>query len=295
MDLVVVANSFPKKGETTMGNDFFTNPGGKGANQAVALAKMGADVEMVGAVGQEFGDELLKTLKKYNVSTTYVKNHKNVSSGIATIIVADGDNRIIVNAGSNALISKEDVDKALHKASAGDFMLCQLEIPLPIVEYALVQAKAKGMVTFLNPAPYASLTAAIFTNADYFLPNQSETLLYTDIYPSNVEEARKAAQKITELGIKNVLITLGENGAYFYNKEKEYYVPAYETKALDTTGAGDTYVGTFLSMLAEQKEISDAMDCASLASSITVQRLGAQQAIPYRAELEKLRRQHANS
>lgn len=287
MDLVVVTKVIPGEGETIIGDSFFANPGGKGANQAVAIAKMGAEVEMVGAVGKEFGDELINALSSYHVSTKYVKKHENLSSGTATIIVTNGENRIIINGAANLWIKEQDIDLALLDAKEGDYMLCQLEVPLPIVEYALLKAKAKKMVTFLNPAPYISLPQGVFNHVDYLMPNQSETKLYTGIYPHDLKEAKEASLVLLEKGVKNVLITLGEKGSYFYNSKEEHFIPAYHVPAIDTTGAGDTYIGAFITMLKEGKSIKEAMTLAGLAASITIQRLGAQKAIPYRHELEQ--------
>lgn len=284
----------PTEGETIMGESFFTNPGGKGANQAVAIAKMGAAVEMVGAVGQAFGNELLDSLKTYKVSTKYVKKYDDISSGTATIIVTNGDNRIIINGAANHRIGEADIDVALKDAKPGDYLLCQLEIPLKSVAYALEQAKAKKMVTFLNPAPYVHLPSALFCLVDYLLPNQTETQLYTGIYPSDLKEARHAANLLLAQGVKNVLITLGEKGSYFYNDKEELFLPAFHVPIVDTTGAGDTYIGTFITMLTEGKSIQQAMSLAGLASSITIQRLGAQTAIPYRAELEQRKHMYEN-
>lgn len=285
MDLVVVTKVIPNEGETIIGDSFFANPGGKGANQAVAIAKMGANVEMVGAVGKEFGNDLIAALNSYHVSTKFVKKYDNISSGTATIIVTNGDNRIIINSAANGWITEQDIDLALLDAKEGDYLLCQLEIPLPIVEYAFFQAKKKGMVTCLNPAPYLPLPHSIFSQIDYFIPNQSETKVYTGIYPHNVNEAKEASLLLLKKGIKNVLITLGEKGSYFYNGKDEYFIPAHIVSAIDTTGAGDTYIGAFLTMLTEGKSIQDAMAFAGQAASITIQRLGAQKAIPYRHEL----------
>jgi ribokinase len=287
MDLAVVTKVIPDEGETIIGDSFFANPGGKGANQAVAIAKMGANVEMVGAVGKEFGNDLINALNSYHVSTKFVKKYDNISSGTATIIVTNGENRIIINSAANSRISKQDIDLALLDAKEGDYLLCQLEVPLSVVEYALSQAKVKGMMTCLNPAPYLALPPSLFHQIDYLIPNQSETKLYTGIYPHDLAEAKQASLLLLEKGVKNVLITLGEKGSYFYNSKEEHFIPAYQVPAIDTTGAGDTYIGAFLTMLSEGKSIKEAMTLAGLAASITIQRLGAQKAIPYRHELEQ--------
>lgn len=287
MDLVVSADKMPDQGETLKGNSFFTNPGGKGANQAVAIAKLGGKVEMVGAVGKEFGQELISDLKKYQVSTKYVAKYDDVSSGIAVIVLTNGDNRIIINSGSNDRISEKDIDLALSEACEGDFLLCQLEIPIALVEYALKKGKEIGMITFLNTAPALSLSANIFPLCDYLISNQKETELYSNIYPFDKTSVRKAAQNILNLGVRNSLITLGEKGSYFLNDKEEHYVPSFPVKPVDTTGAGDTYVGAFLTFLSEKNSLKYCLEKASLAASITIQRLGAQKAIPYRREIEE--------
>lgn len=287
MDLVVMTKFFPQDEETITGERFFTNPGGKGANQAVAIAKMGLPVEMVGTIGKEFGDELFNTLHSYNISTKHVTKLDNISSGTATIIVSNGDNRIILNPAANYEITRAAVDLALKDAKPGDFMLCQLEIPLAIVEYALKAGKAKGLITFLNPAPAATIKPHMFSFIDYFMPNQTESELYTNIYPTDVESAAKVVNTLLLRGVKNVLVTLGAEGSYFGNNEEKHFEKALVVPTIDTTGAGDTYIGTFLTMIAEGKTIPNAMRLATLAASITVQRMGAQIAIPYRNELNE--------
>lgn len=287
MDLVVVTDDVPKSGETITGRSFFTNPGGKGANQAVAIAKMGGCVEMVGVLGNEFRNELLDALLPLNVSTNFIRHNQHINTGTATIIVSNGDNRIIINPGANYSINEQDVDAALANAQKGDYLVCQLEIPVEIVEYALRQAKVKGMITFLNPAPANRLNEKMFNFVDYIIPNQTEAEFYTGFYPHNNETALHVANKFMEFGVGNVLITMGEKGAFFANKNENHYKAGYQVVALDTTGAGDTYIGTFVTMLAEGKGIEASMGFANLAASITVQRFGAQKSIPFRKELEQ--------
>lgn len=202
MDLVIKAPFMPENGMTIGGEGFMTNPGGKGANQAAAIGKLGGNVRMVGCVGEAFGAELKGALDGYGVNTEYVKSVGGVSSGIAVIIVVDGDNRIILDAGANAKVSESLVDEALKEAEAGDYLVSQLEIDLSIVEYALKKAKEKGMVTLLNPAPAAKLSEGILANSDYFIPNQSEAEFYTGIYPEDEASAKKCAEKLSEQGVK---------------------------------------------------------------------------------------------
>lgn len=280
MDLVIRTDTFPKEGMTVMGQCFMTNPGGKGANQAVAIAKAQGYVKMIGAVGSSFGNELLSTLKNYNVDTSKVKQFDNVSSGIAVIVISDNDNRIILDSGSNALVTTKQITEALEDSEPGDYFLTQLEIPVNVVEESIKIASKKRLITILNPAPAQKINEEIFKYLDYFIPNQSECEFYTGIYPKTIDEAIIAGKKLIKKGTKNIIITLGTMGAIFINKETVEFEKAHKVDAIDTTAAGDTFVGTTITNLSKGKTIKEAIRYANLASSITVQRKGAQQAIP---------------
>ena len=280
MDLVIQAPYMPDNGVTITGRDFFQNPGGKGANQAVACSKLGASTTMVGAVGDAFGDDLINTLNQYGVNTTKIKKLDQVSSGVAVIVVVDHDNRIILDAGANALVSKEIIDEGLKDAKTGDYLICQLEIPQDMVKYAFKVAHEKQMITVLNPAPAAKLMDGILPLTDYFVPNQSECEYYTGIYPNNSEDAIKACWALQAQGVKNTVITLGTKGSCSYQNGKFIQVDARIVQAIDTTAAGDTYIGAMTTMLSSGKTLQEAMQFASVASSITVTRKGAQQSIP---------------
>ena len=286
MDLVIRAPRIPEGGETLTGEGFMTNPGGKGANQAVAVAKLGGEAYMVGCVGTAFGKELLDALGRYGVHDGYVVRREDVPSGIAVIVVAGGDNRIILDAGANACPDKALVDRALADARAGDYLLVQLEIPVPTVAYALKAAKAKGMITVLNPAPAAVLPAEVYRDCDWFTPNQTEAEFYTGIYPSDEESIRRCAEKLGACGVGNVLITLGTEGSACVSGGVFRRADIVPAKAVDTTAAGDTYVGAFVTRLSEGADVQTAMRFASAASAVTVTRRGAQCAIPTRAEAE---------
>ena len=286
MDLVIRAPFMPENGVTISGEGFMTNPGGKGANQATAVGKLGGNAYMVGCVGNEFGEELKNTLKGYSVNTDYVKKVEGVSSGIAVIVVVDGDNRIILDAGANAKVDKELIDSALANAEAGDFVICQLEISQEMVEYAFAKAKQKGLTTVLNPAPAAKVLGGIMKNCDWFIPNQSETEFYTGIYPTDENSAKECAKILAQKGVKNLLITMGVSGSACISGDNYVHASSFKVDAIDTTAAGDTYVGAFITALSEGAEIKDAMTFASKASSITVTRKGAQQSIPYRNEIK---------
>lgn len=286
MDLVIRAARVPQGGETILGEGFLSNPGGKGANQAVAVAKLGGEAYMVGCVGREFGADLLETLQKYGVHADHVRRETDISSGIAVIIVADGDNRIILDTASNGRTDEALVDCAFADAKEGDYLLVQLEIGLPTVAYTLKEAKKRGMITVLNPAPAAKLPQALYADCDWFVPNQTEAQFYTGIYPSDEESIRECAEKLGKLGVKNVLITLGTDGSASVSKGVFRRVDPVPAAAVDTTAAGDTYVGAFVTRLSEGAEIETAMHFASTASALTVTRRGAQCAIPLRAEVE---------
>ena len=287
MDLVINAPFVPDNGVTITGKDFMMNPGGKGANQAAAIGKLGGICHMIGCVGQDFGENLIKILNSYNVNTEFVQLKQNVSSGIAVIIVVDGDNRIILDKGANAFLDCELIDNALNIGKEGDFLVAQLEIENDIVKYALLKAKQKGMITILNPAPAKKLDDEIFSCCDYFIPNQSETEFYTGIYPDDETSALSAINKLQALGVSNIIITMGGKGVVYEEKGKIINVPAFKVNAIDTTAAGDTFVGAFVSELSNNKSIGDAILFANQAAAITVTRKGAQQSIPTRMEVVK--------
>ena len=287
MDLVVKAPYMPQNGETMKGEGFLTNAGGKGANQAVAAAKLGGDAYMVGAVGEAFGGELKSSLEGYGVKTDYLKQVKGVPSGIAVIVVVDGDNRIILDKGANGCVDRMLVDRALESASAGDYLIAQLEIETEVVQYALGRAKEKGMVTVLNPAPAAALPKEIFKFCDWLIPNQTEAQFYTGIYPDDEESAKRCAEELARLGVKNVVVTMGEQGSVSVIDGVYRKADCVSVKAVDTTAAGDTYVGALVLMLSEGASVENAMKFASKASAITVTRRGAQCAIPTREEVDR--------
>ncbi len=285
MDLVVSTDIVPSRGMTVSGYGFMTNPGGKGANQAVAAAKSGGDVKMVGCVGNAFGEELCATLEGYGVDCRFVARHADVSSGIAVIILSQGDNRIILDSGANGRVDEKLIDRALATAQPGDYLIVQLEIPVESVAYALKEAKAKGMVTMLNPAPAKTLPAGAFGYVDYFVPNQTEAEFYTGILPQSLQQADAVCGKFREMGIHNTIITMGSLGAYCHLEQKVFFSPSFPVKAVDTTAAGDTFVGAFVTRIAGGEDPELAAKYANKASSLTVMRSGAQQSIPYENEV----------
>ena len=286
MDLIINTDVVPEAGMTVTGYGFMTNPGGKGANQAVAVAKCGGVSRMVGAVGNAFGAQLTETLKGYGVDTSNVYQFDEISSGIAVITVNDGENRIILDRGANGLVSSEMAERALMDAQSGDWLIVQLEIPVETVKTALQIAHTKNMRTILNPAPACELPEDIWQLADYFIPNQTETCFYTGIYPDTIEKAQQAAAILMEKGVGQVIITMGSQGALSVSADRTVTAQACRVEAIDTTAAGDTFVGALVTRLSEGADIYEAMTFANKASAITVTRRGAQQAIPTREEIK---------
>ncbi|NLC17244.1 MAG: ribokinase [Clostridiales bacterium] len=287
MDLVICADRMPKSGETISGYGFMINPGGKGANQAVAAAKMNAETYTVGCVGDDaFGGELQKALEGYGVDTRYLSRAQS-NSGIALIVVEKGDNRIILDAGANYKINKKMVEQALSQACEQDFCICQLEIPLDIVEYAFSLAKQKGLTTILNPAPAVKLGKNILSNVDIIVLNETECEILADVTPQTQEDYKKVFEFFSGYNIKSVIITLGGKGSVLIEKDNIRRAPAFKVQAIDTTSAGDTYLGAAVSELAKGKSLIDAMKTASAASALTVTKKGAMQSIPYYDEVIK--------
>lgn len=286
MDVCIRAPRLPEQGMTLLGDGFMTNPGGKGGNQAVACAKLGGEAYMVGCVGGAFGDELLSGLDACGVHTDFVVKREDVPSGAAVILVTDGDNRIILDRGANALVDRALIDRALVTASKGDFLLVQLEIGRAEAEYAVQRGRALGMTTLLNPAPAAELGAETLACCDYFLPNQTEAQFYTGIYPEDGESVKACLQALSAMGIECPCVTLGARGAAYLCGGETKLVAAYPAEAVDTTAAGDTFVGAFAVRLSEGASVGEAMKFANRAAAVAVSRRGAQCSIPFRSELK---------
>ncbi len=288
MDVVAKVPYVPVQGETMTADGFYINGGGKGANQAVAIAKLGGEVSMIGKVGADaFGTELKANLEAFGVNTQNVTISEK-ESGIAMILVQDGDNRIVLNPGANYDVTEADVDKGLDLAKKGDILIMQLEIPLAIVEYASIVAKKKGMTVVLNPAPAVELSDALLSNVDLIAPNESETAILSGVEPVGDVELALAVKKLRQKGAGDVLMTLGSRGSAVIEGQTITYVPARKVKAVDTTSAGDTFVGAVCLKLSEGKTLLEAAQFATYASSITVQRAGAAQSIPTITEVQAL-------
>ncbi|MCS3483712.1 ribokinase [Bacillus sp. JUb11] len=278
MDLVVTSNKRPNAGETVLGESFKTVPGGKGANQAVASARLGADVYMIGRVGDDaYGQDIMSNLQAQGVRTTYMKPVTEMESGTAHIILAEGDNSIVVVKGANNEVTPHYVKDALSSIENIGIVLIQQEIPEETVEAVCTICSEKGIPVILNPAPARQVSQQILDQAAYITPNEHEAALMFDGL-TIAEALRQYPNKL--------LITEGKNGVRYFDGSKEVLVPGYPVKAVDTTGAGDTFNGALAVALTEGNSLYDALAFANLAASISVTKFGAQGGMPAREELE---------
>lgn len=288
MDLVVTVEKLPVKGETIFGKNFMTFPGGKGANQAVAAAKLGAKVSMVGAVGQDaFGKNLLDSLGESGVDTSCIAT-VDKPTGTALITVAqEGANCIVVVPGANEVCSIQDIDKALQGSENPGILLVQHEVPEEIVEYSIRAAKKLGWMVILNPAPARLIKAEILGMIDMIIPNETEAAILTGNQVSSLAEATLAGEKLLAMGVATVIITLGDQGALCCRPNGFSHILPYKVTAVDTTAAGDAYVGALATALSEGREIMDSATFAAAAAALSVTRPGAQPGLPWREEVDK--------
>jgi len=284
MDLVVRVSHSPKPGETVLGSDFATFPGGKGANQAVAASRMGGEVSMVGRVGMDdFGDGLLQELVDNKIKTAHVIKDPTAPTGIAMIAVAhNGENMIVVASGANSKVSVEDVNEANSLMSETDIMLVQMECPLETVTAAIELANVHGLPVILNPAPAQSLSKDILSKVDYLTPNQSELVLLT-----GEEDLEEGVQKLHSWGVQNIVITLGREGAWVISKDIDLHLPAYQVTAVDTTAAGDAFNGALAVAIAEGEPLLKAVHYGMAAGALATTKRGAQPSLPTREAVEQ--------
>jgi ribokinase len=290
MDLVVRAPHIPQPGETIIGSDFRNVPGGKGANQAVAAARLGADVSMVGRVGHDtFAEPLLENLAADGVDHTYVTRDPEAATGVALIVVDDaGENSIVVASGANARFSPADVDAAEEALVDADVLLLQLESPLETVRRAAELARAHGAKVLLNPAPAQDLSDELLSLIDALIPNETEAALLTGRSVRSEKDARVAAEALWDSGVETVIVTLGERGALLAQDGTVTLVPAFQVEAVDTTAAGDAFVGGFAVALAEGSALEEAVRWGNAAGALAATKMGAQPSLPTREALERL-------
>lgn len=286
-DMVIKTRKFPSPGETILGGRFFMNPGGKGANQAVAARRLGGMVSFVGKIGDDiFGKQAMQLLEDEGINVDFVATDPQNPSGVALITVdANAENSIVVAPGSNGTLCAADFDRALSILDESDIVLLQLEIPISTVNYIAEVASGKGKKILLNPAPADQLSDDLLKNIYAITPNESEAELLTGIRATDLESAKMAAFVLKNKGIKVVIITMGAAGAFVLSDEYSGMVSAPKVEATDTTAAGDTFNGALAVALSEDMDLKQAVDFACKAASVSVTRIGAQSSIPYRKEI----------
>jgi ribokinase len=289
-DMVIKADRLPVPGETILGGTFFMNPGGKGANQAVAASRMGGNVTLISKTGNDvFGKQSVMLYTSENIKTDFIYSDPKHPSGVALITVdSQGENCIVVASGANAYLTPADIDKASAEIENSDLVLMQLEIPIETVEYVAQMASKKGIKVILNPAPARALSDNLLKHLYIIIPNKSEAEILSGIKVCDIDSAKQAADIISAKGVDIVVITLGSQGALIKEYNEYLFVEAFKVAALDTTAAGDTFCGAFCVGLSEGRSILDAVKLAARAAAITVTRMGAQASIPYRSELSSL-------
>lgn len=289
MDTTVKVEELPKLGETIFGDDFYESCGGKGANQAVAISKLGMETEMIGMVGKDSqGEKLIQNLNKYGIKSENIIKSNDLTGRAIITVDKKGDNNIIVIPGSNFKITKEYIQEKQDVIASSDVVILQNEIPFETVEFSLLKAKELGKITIFNPAPARQLSEKIFKNTDYLILNETEMEEIFGIGINDKVYIGTIFHKKKECGIRNIILTLGDNGSVLFSEDdniKKY--DAYEVKAVDTTAAGDSFIGAFTMKICETGDADKAIKYATAVSAIVVTRQGAQDSIPAREEIEK--------
>lgn len=288
MDIVVTVDKLPAEGETLQGNGMAEVPGGKGANQAAAIGKLGTPVCMIGKVGTDGNAPvLLRSLEEAGVDTDAVMKTTEAPTGIAVVTVdAAGHNHIIVVPGANGELCKEDIDRQRQSIEQCEIVVLQLEVPLETVGYTLRLAKELGKTTVLNPAPARTLDDEILRHVDFLIPNEHELQMIAHIGPIDEQSFEQAARAFMDKGVQAVIVTLGEKGCYYADGEGVTAYPARKVNAVDTTAAGDSFIGGFVDGYLASRDADAAIRQAQIAAAITVTRHGAQSSLPTKQEIE---------
>jgi len=288
VDLTTFADHFPKPGETIFGQNFDLGFGGKGANQAVAAKLCGADVFMVAHVGDDlFGPSSIKNFERMGIDATHVRQMSGISSGVAPIFVEpSGQNRIIVVKGANDTLKPADVDAAAETLKSVDCIVLQFEIPLETVYHTIKFARKNGIRCILNPAPAQPIDLAAIADLDYFVPNEHEAEAISGAPVRNLEDAKGCAAKLLASGIRRVIITLGSNGSLLAGNEGMQHVPAFSVKSVDSTGAGDAFIGSFATFLGEGLPEQEAVQRANLYAGLSTTGVGTQKSFYERARFD---------
>jgi ribokinase len=286
-DMVIKSKKLPLPGETIIGGTFLMNPGGKGANQAVAAARLGGDVTLVTKTGNDlFGHEAISLFNKEGINTKYIVKDPKNPSGVALINVDDnGENSIVVAPGSNGTLTAHDINDEVFMTKSPDIFLMQLEIPVSTVEFVAEKVQSIGCKLVLNPAPAGKLSDKLLSSLFLITPNETEAEILTGIKVADIVTAEKAASALQKRGVKNVVITLGASGSYLLTDKISKLIPVVPVKAIDTTAAGDVFSGAMAVAISEGIELVDAVAFANKAAAISVTRMGAQASAPYRKEI----------
>jgi ribokinase len=288
-DLVVRAPRFPAPGETISGEDLAIIPGGKGANQAVAAARQGAKVSMVGRVGDDsFGPTLTQNLQGNNVDTTHIRTGSTATGTAIIVVDANGQNSIVLSPGANGAVTPDDVDAVPFQDV--DSLLLQFEIPLETVIHAASLARQNGLRVILNPAPARSIPDSLLSDIDILAPNESELQLLTDIPVTDVESAKAAAKALLAKGVGSVIVTLGANGALLVTSENTTHVPTLKVDVVDTTAAGDAFIGGLAAALLRGVSLEEAVRYGNASGALAATKFGAQPSLPTADEVEQLLR-----
>ena len=287
-DMVIKTNHLPRPGETVLGGTFFMNPGGKGANQAVAIARLGGHVSFICKTGSDiFGHQSQQLFEEEGIDTSFIFSDSRNPSGVALITVdAHAENCIVVASGANANLLSSDLANAEDAIDQAELILMQLEIPMETVEFVVETAWKKRKRVILNPAPAQFLSATLLQHLYLITPNETEAEMISGVKIIDEDSAYKAAQSILEMGVQNVIITLGSRGALVYCNSSVEMIPAVKVEAIDTTAAGDVFNGALTIALFEGRTLKDAVQFACKASAISVTRVGAQSSAPYRNEVD---------
>ena len=283
-DISFSGPKIPSVGETILGNKYNVGPGGKGCNQAIAIARLGGKVNFISKIGKDsYGELALNTLKKNNINIENIIQDEKLQTGVAGILVDQnsGKNAINVIVGAPSSLKVSEIEKQINLIKSSKIFLTQLEVPKDVTLHCLKIAKENGCITILNPAPASEISNEFYNHIDYFTPNETEAEFYTGIKITNEKEAKQAAEKLLNLGIKKVIITLGEKGLFYTDGKEEIYLKASSVKAIDTTGAGDAFNGGLAFGLSKDKPINECLELANKVAGISTTKLGAGDAMPF--------------
>ena len=287
-DISFSGSKIPAVGETILGNKYNIGPGGKGCNQAIAIARLGGKVNFISKIGKDsYGELALNTLKKNKINTKNIIQDTNLQTGVAGILVDknSGKNAINVIVGAPSTLKINEIDDQMNLIKNSKIFLTQLEVPKDVTLHCLKVAKENGCVTILNPAPASEISKEFYNNIDFFTPNETEAEFYTGIKITNEKDAKQAADKLINLGIKKVIITLGEKGLFYSDGKEEIYLKAYSVKAIDTTGAGDAFNGGLAFGISNGKSIKECLALANKVAGISTTKLGAGNAMPFKKDI----------